>query len=86
MSALSELTTRCIHCGLCLEDCPTYIETLSEADSPRGRIYLVRAIEEGRADWDAAMRYHIDRCLGCRGCETACPSGVEYDSWAPVFM
>jgi glycolate oxidase iron-sulfur subunit len=69
----------CVHCGFCLNACPTYTRLGDEADSPRGRLYLMRAVMEGRiaADDDAFVT-HIDRCLGCRTCEPVCPSGVEY--------
>jgi len=69
----------CVHCGFCLPACPTYEATLDEADSPRGRIVLMRALLRGEfpAD-DAALTHHLDRCLGCRACEGVCPSGVAY--------
>ncbi len=68
----------CVHCGLCLESCPTYVLTRREMDSPRGRIYLMKALAEGRIELDDSTVRHLDLCLGCRGCETACPSGVHY--------
>jgi glycolate dehydrogenase iron-sulfur subunit len=73
-----ELLFDCVHCGLCLEACPTYIVKRAEADSPRGRIYLMKSLAEGGLDLDADLVRHLDLCLGCRGCETACPSGVHY--------
>jgi glycolate oxidase iron-sulfur subunit len=69
----------CVHCGFCLQACPTFLATGDEADGPRGRIELMRALERGElfAD-DPGLTLHLDRCLGCRGCEPVCPSGVGY--------
>lgn len=75
--SLAEIET-CVHCGFCLEACPTYRELGVEADSPRGRIHLIRSLVQGLAEPDAALLGHLDRCLACRACETACPSGVKY--------
>jgi glycolate oxidase iron-sulfur subunit len=69
----------CVHCGFCLQACPTFLATGDEADGPRGRIALMRALEQGElGPEDARLVHHLDRCLGCRGCEPVCPSGVGY--------
>ena len=74
---------RCVHCGLCLNACPTYRELGLEMDSPRGRIYQMAQVAAGGEISDSYRR-HIDLCLACRGCETACPSGVQYGKLVEV--
>jgi glycolate oxidase iron-sulfur subunit len=73
-----ELLSTCVHCGLCLNHCPTYKVLSNEMDSPRGRIYQVLQVNEGKMELGETFATHIDRCLGCVACEIACPSGVKY--------
>jgi glycolate oxidase iron-sulfur subunit len=80
-----ELFLDCVHCGLCTSACPTYVELGNENDSPRGRIYLMRAVTDGRIELDEAVQEHLDLCLDCRACESACPSGVQYGKLIEPF-
>lgn len=73
-----ELIDKCVHCGFCLPTCPTYLLWGEEMDSPRGRIYLMKAGLDGRVEMTSSFVQHFDRCLGCLACVTACPSGVQY--------
>jgi glycolate oxidase iron-sulfur subunit len=73
------LLSDCVHCGFCLPACPTYVLWGEEMDSPRGRIYMMQKASEGQAPLDQNFRQHMDNCLGCMACMTACPSGVQYD-------
>ncbi|HEV2970757.1 MAG TPA: (Fe-S)-binding protein [Pirellulales bacterium] len=75
----------CVHCGLCTAACPTYAELGNENDSPRGRIYLMRAVTDGRLELTSEVRRHLELCLDCRACETACPSGVQYGKLIEPF-
>src|SRR3989304_10193765 len=73
-----ELYLDCIHCGFCLPTCPTYLVLGNEMDSPRGRLYLIRTASEGKIGVSDSFAKHMDLCLLCRACETACPSGVKF--------
>ncbi len=75
----ADLLSACIHCGLCLPACPTYLATGRESESPRGRIYLLSLVEKGEIELAGEAAEHIESCLGCLGCQTACPSGVHYE-------
>src|SRR5215813_7803 len=78
MKALEPVMHACVHCGFCLATCPSYVLLGQEMDSPRGRVYMMRAGAEGRLPLTDAVVQHFDTCLGCMACETACPSGVQY--------
>jgi glycolate oxidase iron-sulfur subunit len=69
----------CVHCGFCLPACPTYVLWNEEMDSPRGRIYMIKKAADGESPLDSRFKLHMDNCLGCMACMTACPSGVEYN-------
>ncbi|HET9619832.1 MAG TPA: heterodisulfide reductase-related iron-sulfur binding cluster [Kofleriaceae bacterium] len=79
MTAPRSLLDECVHCGFCLPSCPTYQSWGEEMDSPRGRIYLMKAVSEGKEPLTKQAVEHFDRCLGCMACVTACPSGVKYN-------
>ncbi len=81
---MAKAVQTCVHCGFCLPACPTYNDLGNEMDSPRGRIFLMKEVLEGKCDLDEALPY-VDRCLGCLGCVTACPSGVQYDQLITPF-
>jgi glycolate oxidase iron-sulfur subunit len=80
-----ELLLDCVHCGLCTSACPTYVETGDENESPRGRIYLMRGVTDGKLELNDRVRQHLELCLDCRACETACPSGVQYGKLIEPF-
>ena len=82
---MNEVIKTCVHCGFCLPTCPTYLETGSELDSPRGRIYLMKGVLENTLTMDDEVTQHIDACLGCLACVTACPSGVQYNELIDNF-
>jgi len=79
LRTFDELLSDCVHCGFCLPACPTYVSWGNEMDSPRGRIDLMKGLHEGVIDLTGSVVDHLDACLGCMGCVTACPSGVRYD-------
>src|SRR6266478_3715887 len=73
-----EGVNQCVHCGLCLAYCPTFAELGTEMDSPRGRIFLIKSLAEGRISVTDSVVEHLSLCLDCRACETVCPAGVPY--------
>jgi glycolate oxidase iron-sulfur subunit len=83
-SSMAEAIESCVHCGFCLPTCPTYVALGEEMDSPRGRIFLMKEVLEGKIELENALPY-VDNCLGCQACETACPSGVKYGELITPF-
>lgn len=83
-TAMAQAVESCVHCGFCLPACPTYTVLEEEMDSPRGRIFLMKEVLEGSLELEAALPF-IDKCLGCVGCVTACPSGVQYGDLVTPF-
>jgi glycolate oxidase iron-sulfur subunit len=81
---MAEAISSCVHCGFCLPSCPTYVELGEEMDSPRGRIFLMKEVLEGKLEVELALPY-VDNCLGCQACETSCPSGVPYGQLITPF-
>lgn len=81
---MAEAVSNCVHCGFCLPACPTYKVLQEEMDSPRGRIILMKSVLENQIELEEALPY-IDHCLGCLGCQTVCPSGVEYNNLITPF-
>src|SRR5512136_1772451 len=81
---MARAVEKCVHCGFCLSTCPTYQVLGDEADSPRGRIFLMKSVLEGGLSVESALPY-IDRCLGCLSCVTTCPSGVPYHELITPF-
>jgi glycolate oxidase iron-sulfur subunit len=78
MIDILEATDRCVMCGMCLPHCPTYVKTRNEADSPRGRISLIRALHTGALPNSDTLVRHLDGCVACRACEAVCPATVPY--------